>query len=447
MDLNISEKLIRFLVVALMNSRLYFTTHKRVTEAAKGASEILVPYLALKPKLMIGIKDDLLIFENKVLYDLSIFAVRLIQTITGKGAHGITFTRGVTPEKISALFEALLDQSLDSTEKMNTRLWEKGVDCIHLNATEVVLTEAAEGSAGNAPSTRVNDQRESRDIYKGALCSLQSVMEDIHRERKISLNSVNHYAKQFATKLRDHHDSFLTLTTIKDYDEYTFNHSVNVCIFATTLATHLGMNRHEAEKIAQAGLLHDVGKLLIDDEILYKRGRLTDEEHDIMKKHTELGAKILMEADGIHELSINVAFGHHAWYNGRGYPDFIEPFALDPVTELIHVLDVYEALTALRPYKEPFPPEKAMIILLEGAGSEFNPLCVEAFFDYYGVYMPGTSVRLYTEETAEVESSRPNMPFNPLLRLTHDEEGEPIVDEIIVDTAVEKHRRIISSVM
>jgi len=218
----------------------------------------------------------------------------------------------------------------------------------------------------------------------------------------------------------------IALTSIKDYDEYTFNHSVNVCIYTTALADSLTTDSSEVVSISQAALLHDVGKILIADEILYKPGRLSESEWQVMRQHPLVGAKILLEAQGVDELAVNVAFGHHLRHDRSGYPPVAREVQLDPVTELVNVVDVYEAVTAKRPYKKPFPPERVAEMLLEGAGKEFEALCVEAFVNFYGVYPPGTRIRLSDGAEARVLMASPEDPFRPRVQVVQDPEGQPL---------------------
>ena len=260
-------------------------------------------------------------------------------------------------------------------------------------------------------------------------------MVELRRGQRASFSQANDVAAGLAEAMKTHRTPLIALTAVKNYDEYTFNHSVNVCIYTTALAETLTTDPEEVVRIAQAALLHDVGKILIADEILYKPGRLSDAEWEIMHQHPVVGAKILVEAQGVDELAVNVGFGHHLRYDRQGYPPVSGEVELDPVTELVNMVDVYEAVTAKRPYKEPFPPEWVTQLLLDGCGREFNPVCVEAFLTCFGAYPPGTAIELSGGERAEVLSANPEHPFRPVVRLTHDPEGRPVDGVEVVDTA------------
>lgn len=451
MDIEIVEQFVRSLVVALMNGVLYFPRHRRVVEAVGEAVRVLEGYFKGKPALVLGIWEGLLIFEGRPQYDLSIYAHRLIRAVQEQGGHGLRFSQGVTAEEMVCLVEVLLGPAIGTVGEAKALLRQKGVSYVDLE--ERLPAESLERKIRNTAGAvqTLLDHKVSRDAYTGALDALQNVMVGLRRSGEVSFMPVNEMAERLAHAMQANRERLLALTAIKDYDAYTFNHSVNVCIYTTALAQSMDAPADELVSIAQAALLHDVGKLLIPEEILYKPGRLSGPEEQIMRQHPLLGAKILTEAEGVHELAVNAAFGHHLRYDRRGYPGCSREIPLDPVTEYINTIDVYEALTAKRPYKKPFSPEEAADILLRGAGSEFNPKCVVTFFRFFGVYPSGTPVRLKDGTKGRVASANPGDPFHPMVCLTHSAEGEPVESEEIVDTGKrnsrgEYHRSIVGSI-
>ncbi len=447
-----AEKLVRALVVGLMNGQLYFTEHRRVVEASEEAVEALDAYFEMKPRLILGVREGLFVFEGRQLYDLSIYAHRLIKSIRGHGGWGLCLERGVTAEEIRRLIALLLELDNDSVEESNSKLERLGVTRVALEQRAVTDRLITESDASTQAAQALSDQQISRDVYTGTLNVLQDLMVDLHRNKQISFAAANDMAENLARALRANPASFIVLTAVKDYDAFTFNHSVNICIYTTSLAERLTTKTDEIVRIAQAALLHDVGKLLVQDEILYKRGRLTPEEWEVMREHPFLGAKILMEAKGGQELAVNVAYGHHLRYDRTGYPELKGEMEVDPVTDLVNLIDVYEALTAQRPYKNPVTPEKAAEILLKGSGTQFSPLAVEMFIETFGIYPPGTRVRLSDGTRGVVFQANPERPFQPKVRRTHGPDDELLDSEEEVDTAEEKasgtpRRSIVESIL
>ena len=165
----------------------------------------------------------------------------------------------------------------------------------------------------------------------------------------------------------------------RDWD--TGHHLLRMCHYAEAIARKMGLNKKFVEAIMYAALMHDVGKIGIPDQILRKPGKLTPEEWEIMKKHTTIGGEILKnsEAEFI-KLAARIALTHHEKWDGTGYPKGLKGDEIDLAGRIAAVADVFEAITSQRPYKEPFPVDKAFEIIEQGKGHHFDPEVVNAFF-------------------------------------------------------------------
>ena len=198
----------------------------------------------------------------------------------------------------------------------------------------------------------------------------------------------------------------LPLLHLKEFDQYTTTHSLNVAVLAMGLAENLGCTPTEVRAYGVAGLLHDIGKIRIPLEVLTKPGKLTDEERTIINNHPADGARIIMQSDEELDLAAIVAYEHHIMLNGGGYPllHYSRPCIL--ASRLVHVCDVFDALRTKRPYRDAWESEKVFAYLLERAGTEFDPDLVSAFV---GMLREGEAqVNIVTEEqmlTAPVESA------------------------------------------
>ena len=170
----------------------------------------------------------------------------------------------------------------------------------------------------------------------------------------------------------------LPLLKLKEFDQYTTTHSLNVAVLSMGLAESLGCSPVEVRGIGVAGLLHDIGKIRIPIEVLTKPGKLTDEERLIMNQHPVDGARIIMQSDEDLATAAIVAYEHHIMLNGGGYPRLHYGRECTMASRLVHVCDVYDALSTTRPYREAWPSEKTMAYLVERAGTEFDPDLVAA---------------------------------------------------------------------
>jgi len=171
----------------------------------------------------------------------------------------------------------------------------------------------------------------------------------------------------------------LPLLQLKEFDQYTTTHALNVAVLSMALAQGLGVSKRQVRAIGVAGLLHDIGKIRIPIEVLTKPGKLTDEERRIMNQHPVDAAKIIMESEEELELAAVVAYEHHVMLNGGGYPTMHYPRECTLASRLVHVCDVFDALSTTRPYREAWPLEKVLGYLEERAGTEFDPDLVTTF--------------------------------------------------------------------
>jgi putative nucleotidyltransferase with HDIG domain len=171
----------------------------------------------------------------------------------------------------------------------------------------------------------------------------------------------------------------LPLLKLKEFDQYTTTHSLNVAVLSMGLAESLGCGPSDVRAIGVAGLLHDIGKIRIPIEVLTKPGKLTNQERGIMNQHPVNGARIIMQSDEDLGTAAIVAYEHHIMLNGSGYPKLHYSRECTMASRLVHVCDVYDALSTTRPYRDAWPSEQTMSYLQERAGDEFDPDLVAAF--------------------------------------------------------------------
>ena len=208
-----------------------------------------------------------------------------------------------------------------------------------------------------------------RDLIRVAARQCSSALENLKLHRNLAEaydNSVEMLAQvaEFKDKATGGH--------VRRLEEYT-----------RLLALEMGVGETEAELFGKASRVHDVGKVGIPDYILQKPGKLTDEEYEVIKTHTRIGAAILSQ-DKHMELACNIALHHHERWDGSGYPDGVMASTLPLATRIVSVLDVFDALVCCRPYKDAWPVEKAVALIQEGAGTQFDPVVVEVFIKLLG---------------------------------------------------------------
>jgi putative nucleotidyltransferase with HDIG domain len=220
--------------------------------------------------------------------------------------------------------------------------------------------------------------------------------------------------------------ALMALTTLKDYDNYTFTHMVNVSILTMGQARGLGIDGPLLREFGLSALMHDIGKVKTPAEILAKPDRLTAAEFDVLKQHTIDGAGILRRTPEIPPLAAIVAFEHHLRADGSGYPDTVVRTTLNLATTLCGIADVYDAMRSQRVYQEAFPTDRILAVLQRNDGTQFDQHLVRRFSQLVGIFPAGNLVRLDTGEVGVVLKVYAPDPYRPRVKVLMAADGSPI---------------------
>lgn len=223
------------------------------------------------------------------------------------------------------------------------------------------------------------------------------------------------------TSLMESKEVLLQLTDIRAQRDYTFVHSVNVCITSLIIGIAMGYSGEQLRTLGLGALLHDIGKGKIPAYILEKPGKLSAEEFSIIQEHSKYGFEMLYENGGIEAGAALVALQHHERYDGTGYPWKLERDGICEYARIVAVADVYDALTTDRVYRRRFLPNEALSIIDEQTGTHFDPAIVKAFRKLVALYPVGCLVQLNTREIAFVTAVSPESPTRPAVRIAKKE--------------------------
>ncbi|MBN1981416.1 MAG: HD-GYP domain-containing protein [Chitinivibrionales bacterium] len=277
------------------------------------------------------------------------------------------------------------------------------------------------------------ESKKAKVIYKQSMDITVEALRSAKKTNAFSMKRIRNGAEHIVQSVLRNPDALVSLTQIKGIDEYTFTHSVNVCILTTLLATLLGYNEEELLEIGTGGLLHDIGKMQIPDRILNKPGKLTDAEFRIMKNHPMFGMEIVGKKANVSDYVKTIIMQHHERFDGSGYPYGLSGNQIHEVGLIAAVADVYDAITSDRVYKSAETPQKALATLFQNCDKEYSRHIVEIFTKHLGIYPVGSFVRLMCGVFGIVTRVEKGHLLTPRVLILFDKEGRKIADPTEVD--------------
>jgi HD-GYP domain-containing protein (c-di-GMP phosphodiesterase class II) len=293
----------------------------------------------------------------------------------------------------------------------------------------------------------VDDEELEKDAakrtYEQSVAITNELAESARMGRSASVKEVKRAVQGIVDQVLDNEMALVGLTTIRDYDNYTFTHSVNVCIFSVAIGKRLDLSKGQLYDLGMAAFLHDIGKARIPKEVVKKTSKLTEDEWRTMRRHPLLGAITLFGFRGYGEIpyrSMIAAYEHHMKTDLTGYPRVFRNRELSVFSKIIAVADVFDAATSQRVYRigVPLLPNEVLQELLdEHARLGIDVVIVKALINLLGIYPVGSCVILDTEEMAVVQGTNPDPAqlHRPLVRLIYAADGSRVTDGPVIDLA------------
>ncbi|MGU5716713.1 HD-GYP domain-containing protein [Aeromonas taiwanensis] len=280
------------------------------------------------------------------------------------------------------------------------------------------LTHAVSGALRPAGSS---DGRalKIRRLYQEARELQGKFIRHLKSGEPIDITPLAAVAEEMVDTMFTHGDAMLCLARIRAKDAYLMEHSMNVAILLANFGRYLGLDRGVLKELTLGGLLHDVGKIMTPDSVLNKPGKLTDDEFRVMREHVVHSHDILIATAGITPTMLEVAANHHERLDGTGYPRRLKGAELSLYTRMSGIVDVYDAVTADRVYKQGMSPTQAFRILLKGINHHFDAELVTKFIKCMGVYPVGTLVMLSNQRLAIVMQRNEQQPLKPVVKVIY----------------------------
>ncbi|MDR6552963.1 HD-GYP domain-containing protein [Paenibacillus qinlingensis] len=321
----------------------------------------------------------------------------------------------------------LLAVNVELTQRLLDRLFSYGIDYIYIEdaRTDDIIQEDI-----------IQDETRSRAVTE-IRNTFKKVMEDSNKRGAVNYYNIGRnfrdVMKMIIDDLSAHEGAMVMLNNMNVKDNYLFQHSVNVSIYAIMLGISYGYSREKLETLGLGALLHDIGKTKVPLGILRKPSQLTPEEFQEMKNHTTYGFNLLKDEPNIPLLSAHCALQHHERINGSGYPRGIKGNEINEFARWIGLVDSYDAMTTTRVYRRPLLPHEAMEQLFAGSGTMYDQSQIALFRDKIAIYPLGITVRLNTGEYGIVSKLNMAVPHRPTIRVLQNEAGTVLKEPYEVD--------------
>ncbi|MFC5303178.1 HD-GYP domain-containing protein [Azospira restricta] len=280
---------------------------------------------------------------------------------------------------------------------------DKGLDVadgISVEASEAeVERELQAAAAAAAPAAQQKAAMREEMARAARICAkskqaMVSMFQEARMGKAVSADDCAPLVEEISNSVLRNPGALISLARLKTADDYTYMHSVAVCALMIALARQLGLDERQTRAAGMAGLLHDLGKAMIPNEVLNKPGKLTDDEFAIVKRHPELGHAALLQAAGVDAVALDVCLHHHEKVDGSGYPKGLRADEISLFAKMGAVCDVYDAITSNRPYKAGWDPAESLRKMAEWAKGHFDETVFQAFVKSVGIYPTGSLVRL-----------------------------------------------------
>jgi len=432
-----------FLVVlytAFRSLKLYPLENNQVQKALDDLWATTRHLLEVEKELEVRLQGEFIFVNStRLRLDLDNYASfsHILSVLRQCGIGAVRVDEGVDRKQLQQFVSLLL--SYGAKEATPNKVHELGQKLADSGVTHIGVEAPLETDEDMEDSERQKEA--AKRTYARSVAVTKEVINSIRMGRTANVKKVKRAVQGIVDQVLNNEGSLVGLTTLRDYDEYTFTHSVNVCIFSVALGRKLGLSKLQLYDLGMAALFHDVGKSRVPLEVLNKEGGLSEEEWRIMQAHPWLGVLTLFGLRGYGEIPYRgmvVAYEHHMKNDLTGYPKSIRDRTLSIYSKIVAVADGFDAATSRRVYQTtPIQPDQVLKEMWENPRRGYDPVVVKAFVNLIGIYPVGTCVILDTYEVAIVHSANADVSHvhRPVVRIVTAPDGALLQPTFLADLA------------
>lgn len=444
------KNLVYQLYVSIRTAQIYDRSNSVYVRQGENLFGLIKALLEKEDKIFLKSKEGYMFLNEtrlKFSFDGYISSKFLMETFRKLQFESLVINSSLTPEELDEFVFILAHADAeceDPFENLQKRVLSSNIQHIRIEKF------ASEWDVGDE-SLPENQKKLAKKRFFKTLSVAQETMESAKIGRSINTVKSKRAIQFLIDQLIKNETNLMSLTAIKNFDEYTFAHSVNVCILSVSLGARLGLSKRKLSELGFAALFHDVGKVKLPLSVVNKPGELSEEEWEEIKKHPVFGVKTLLSKRSLDRFSTRamvVSFEHHLKLDLSGYPQLSFKKDLNLFSRIVTIADVYDSMTSGRVYaRTPLTPDEALRRMLGNERKTFDPVLLKVFINMLGIYPVGSLVILDTGEVGVVMKANPTELSRPEVAIIADKAGKKdkteTVDLTKIDEKTEKYKRTI----
>jgi putative nucleotidyltransferase with HDIG domain len=419
----------------------YPAGHPMIGQKLQELDDAVKQHLQAGPELRIDVIHGTVHLDGTPFEANDQASAQIIRELADLGIDSLYIQQGVSADEFTAV-AAFLWQARSNDQPVAAQLADRHVRHISLGRLVALDTRWRAHRWPDAPTGPIDP------AYAESLLRVQQTFEETAAGKRLEAVTVRDLVQLLIHKVARSSAALSQILAVKQYENLTYCHSVNVAMLSLLLGRQLHLDEATIAALVEAALLHDIGKTRIPLEIVKKPGALTKRERSLIEAHTTFGAEILAETDGLRPMTPIVALEHHRSAKGAGYPDLGDDVP-HLMSQLVSVADIYEAITGARSYQDATVPERACLVLARLAGDKLNTVLVKAFVNAITFFPLGSLVRTDRGEVGVVVRTNAGDPLHPVLALVDEQLQAPRgrIDTSARDAAGGYERHVLETMM
>ncbi len=429
----LAADLVHQFFVVMKTATVYDRNNEGYLKPATRARKTLKEAQAEHGDLLLEVRGDYLFFNRlRVKFQAETYGGGrfVMDEMTRRGVGAIAISSQATGEEFDAFVFAFMGVEVrkgQGIDELRKRLEES--DCQGITVQVYVPDDHEKIEPQDSGHV-------AKRTFFRAVGLVEEIMQRSRAGQEVNFAQAKRVVHNLVDRVVDDEQALLELSTIHTFDEYTYAHCVNVCVYGITIGVRLGLDRTQLSELGFACLFHDIGKVKLPLELINKPDEYNELDWRQMRQHPVLGAKTLLSMRRLYDRglarAISVAFEHHLGLDGSGYPKVVKMRKPDLFSRICSIADSFDAMTSGRVYiKKPMGPDEVLRKMVMRAGTGYDTFLLKLFINAIGVYPIGTLLLLDTKELGVVYRNNPDDLLRPKVRVFADEHGEKDIVEIV----------------